>query len=289
MDVFASRLRKRVQVPWLITGAASGGGVLKHPLQPHLREETMATKTDIWMPLYIGDYLADTSHLTAEQSGAYLHLLMHYWRKGPFPPDANFCAIAKLTGPDASSIAQALLLEFFTMNGDGYWHQKRQDIERQKWQQKKIGATEKAAKAAAARWKDAPSIASSNPQAMLQPCPLPLPSPLPLSKPSAATKTAASDSGSELQLAAWLFEEANVPCDNKMVEVCGDCIRKLAKEAGIGYKDAADIILAAARAAIQDGQCITRFWLTDQKYKPQKPKKSERQNRIDAWEPNLND
>ena len=50
----------------------------------------MPTKTDIWMPIYIGDLVADTTHLSRADFGSYLLLIFLYWRRrGPLPDDDN--------------------------------------------------------------------------------------------------------------------------------------------------------------------------------------------------------
>jgi uncharacterized protein YdaU (DUF1376 family) len=40
-----------------------------------------------WMPIYWGDYLADTHHFTNAQHGSYLLLIGYYWCNGSLPSD----------------------------------------------------------------------------------------------------------------------------------------------------------------------------------------------------------
>ena len=81
-----------------------------------------------WMPLYVGDYLGDTGHLTTTQHGAYLLLMMHYWRKGELPDDdRQLSKIAKLPLKTWCEF-RSTLQDFFHQG----WKHKRIDAELQK-------------------------------------------------------------------------------------------------------------------------------------------------------------
>lgn len=81
-----------------------------------------------WMPLYIGDYLKDTGHLTTLQHGAYLLLIMHYWQHGGLPADdAAKARICRLTGKQWESNCLAFASLFHSD-----WSHKRIDGELEK-------------------------------------------------------------------------------------------------------------------------------------------------------------
>ena len=143
----------------------------------------MATKVDIWMPLYIADYLSATSRLTTEQHGAYLLLIMDYWKNGA-PPD-NDQVLAQITklSPDAWSNARSMLKAFFQVQ-DGLWIQHRIESEMVKAQHNKQVNVKRGKAGAEARWnKNAPSIDQAYSEVCSADSTSPSPSSSPISKP----------------------------------------------------------------------------------------------------------
>lgn len=107
-----------------------------------------------WMPLYVADYLADTAHLNATESGAYLHLIMHYWQHHELPDDERKLAqIAKLSAHQWKKLSPTLK-QFFH---DG-WKHKRIDGELAKASE----ISEKRSAAAKSRHAAAPAKAPAN-------------------------------------------------------------------------------------------------------------------------------
>jgi uncharacterized protein YdaU (DUF1376 family) len=151
----------------------------------------MSKKVDIWMPLYIADYISATSRLTTEQHGAYLLLMMDYWKNGA-PPD-NDQVLAQITklSPDAWCNARTMLQGFFEVC-DGHWYQHRIEVEMEKANHNKKANIERGKAGAAARWgnKDAPSIVEASLEVYSANSTSPSPSPSPSSSktPSTASK-----------------------------------------------------------------------------------------------------
>jgi uncharacterized protein YdaU (DUF1376 family) len=85
-----------------------------------------------WMPMYWGDYLRDTGHLTTVQHGTYLLLIAHYWNHGALPTDhASLKRIAGLHGAIGENTWRSICLAiapFFDEN----WRHKRIDAELEK-------------------------------------------------------------------------------------------------------------------------------------------------------------
>jgi len=111
-----------------------------------------------YMPLYIGDYLRDTRHLTTEQHGAYFQLIMEYWLKGRLPDDDAM--LARIVGLSLGKwrTMRPVIQAFFHAG----WQHARIDHEREK----AAGRSEKARKAANGRHhgKDARSMPGASPE-----------------------------------------------------------------------------------------------------------------------------
>lgn len=135
-------------------------------------------KADVWMPLYVGDYLKDTTRLTTLQHGAYMLLIMDYWSNGPIPDDdENLAQITRMQLKDWKKIRP--IIEKLFKQRNGFWYHKRIDEEIQEAKERTENASQKAKKAAEARWgndasrnttSDAPSIPTSTNQALHDEC-----------------------------------------------------------------------------------------------------------------------
>lgn len=78
------------------------------------------------MPFYVADYLADTGDLRTVDHGAYLLLIMQYWRNGHLPDDDR--KLAKITRLPLKAWCESVRpnIEHLFHNG---WHHKRIDAE----------------------------------------------------------------------------------------------------------------------------------------------------------------
>lgn len=160
------------------------------------------------MPWYIADYLADTAHLRAAQSGAYLHLIMHYWQRGGLPSEnVQLAAIARMSDAEWKK-ARPIIEPFFQMPG---WKHKRVEEELAKSQAKydARAAAGKKGGEAKAEAKQKPSNATANDMAGLN---QPLSQPPEQSKPE--IKKGESDSPPKNNLVLVEGNDAPIAIDD---------------------------------------------------------------------------
>lgn len=142
----------------------------------------MSRETGLWMPMYWADYLADTTHLTTEQHGAYFLLIGTYWRQGrPLPnDDKKLAQITRLSHADWIKVREEILCFFVAKNGR--LHHKRIDQELKKAKNITLSRSNAGKIGAANRWQThnkSHAIASTNrctTQHNTAPLPIPIPS-----------------------------------------------------------------------------------------------------------------
>ena len=116
---------------WLV-GHAQGGD----PEDPQSRNQNIGAFLN-YFEHHIGDYDADTAHLTWVEDMAYTRLLrLYYRRERPIPVDINeACRLVRATAKDQRQAIADMLREFFVLAEDG-WHQGRCDAELARYMKK---------------------------------------------------------------------------------------------------------------------------------------------------------
>lgn len=233
----------------------------------------MTDKTDVWLPIYIGDYLKDTADLSLAEHGAFFKLLMAYWQKGCLEHCLEKCTrIAGAYTQAERDAVKSVVERFFVVDG-AHLKNKRMDAEREAAQNKRKSARDKALKANAARWNnrnqsalsDAPSIHQAAHEDVLQAIPEESPSPSP-SELKAKEKAKASrdalavsdlvDMGvNERSARDWLHvrKAKRAP----LTQTALDGVRREADKAGLTLDQA--IVICAERG----WQSFNASWLAD--------------------------
>ena len=103
-----------------------------------------------YIQLYVSDYLADTMHLTAEEHGAYMLLIMNYWQTEKPIPKNRLQGVTRMFNDRWDSVQQTLN-EFFEIDENGDWFHKRIQQDLQKVKEKSKQASEAGKKSAIKR------------------------------------------------------------------------------------------------------------------------------------------
>tara|TARA_B100000513_G_scaffold193194_1_gene120295 strand:+ start:3243 stop:3935 length:693 start_codon:yes stop_codon:yes gene_type:complete len=112
-------------------------------------ENKMENNFKAYMPLWVGDYISDTQHLSTLEHGVYLLLLMHYWRNGALTDDKS--KLMRITRVSRYKIIHNILHEFFHFKDGKWWNSRleKEILRIQVHKEKRINSAKIASKA---RW-----------------------------------------------------------------------------------------------------------------------------------------
>lgn len=168
-------------------------------------------------PLFVSDYLADTWELDGTEHGAYLLILIHYWkqRRGPESDSGTLKQVTRLDAKRWNKISPKVM-HFFEVR-EGRLYHKRLEKELRLAAEKHEKRVEAGRKGAKAKLSIATSFATSNAQAMLlakhkQPEPEPELEPL---KPTHMSEPADSDMAGSTDFSRSKKPSAQVPRSDK--------------------------------------------------------------------------
>jgi len=102
-----------------------------------------------YMQFYVADYLADTTHLTAEEHGAYMLLLFSYWQTGKALRIDRLATVARISNDRWPSVAETLS-EFFHVT-ETHWIQFRVEADLEAVNSKSVAASNAGKASARAR------------------------------------------------------------------------------------------------------------------------------------------
>ena len=197
-----------------------------------------AKSANSFMPLYGGDYLRDTMHLSCAEHGIYLRLLIHYWHaQAPLPVEQRKLEGIAGVGNEAERGSLASVLAEFFKKRDGAWHNNRMNREISKAIELKEKFRKAGLKSAEARLKagsSQPQLATATATAIPQPSPKPTPEPRKgeSQKPSAAPRASAANGATtwEAYSEAYQRRYKTMPVRNATVNAC---IAQFVKRIGI--------------------------------------------------------
>lgn len=178
-----------------------------------------------FMQLYVADYLGDTRHLTTEQHGAYLLLLMTLWRSGGrLASDPR--TLARVTGctPSRWAKIKAEVLEFFEEDA-GQILNRRLMFELEKASEKSIKRADAGARGGAAK-----ALKNNKPtEAIATVLPKHSSEPEPEKETSEAKASSPKKRGSKFVPEAWSPTPADVAMAGVLGFTPGDMERELSR------------------------------------------------------------